>query len=511
MKTDIHPSATLFTPSLPNAMRMSQRGLSLIELMISITLGLIILASLSALFVNQSRSRVELDKSNRMIDNGRYAMDLLAEDLRLAGYLGEYVPKPTTCSNAPVGIGGVNVGTTQAIGTSPYAEIPTASLKTGSDMLIIRRTSTENAIAATAAIAGVPYFQASLCRFDTRKYVSSSTPGDFTTLRPGTCVQGVAQPFAVVRRMLEHAYFVDVNNVAGDGIPTLKRLETSANGALTIVPLVEGVEFMQIEYGIDTNGSFTLMASTTAGGLNLIDLSADPVQENIQVGMGVYSQGKIPAGYTVATVTAATSPLVAQGSHLVPKSGGLPYTNGSMTLNGGATIVAASAVPLTLPYLTGTIESGTAAVTTLSADPVKSLALQNYEICASGIPAGTTIAAITATQITLSKNAISSGTVELIIPDIVISPKTEAGDGVADSYTAAPTDADWQNIVSVKISLLARNTEPTKGYTDTKTYDLGKDDKGIVQTKGPFLDGYKRHVYTKFVRLVNMAGRREIP
>ena len=508
MKTNLRQSVSFVAPH-GQANSAYQRGLSLIELMISITLGLIILASLSALFVNQSRSRVELDKSNRMIDNGRYAMDLLAEDLRLAGYLGEYVPKPTACSNAPVGIGGVNVGV-NATATSPYAEILTASLKTGSDMLIVRRTSTEGSIAATAAIKDVPYFQASLCQYDTKKYVSSSTPGDFT-LRPGTCVKDVAQPFAVVRRMLEHVYFIDRNNVAGDEIPTLKRLETSTTGALTIVPLVEGVEFMQFEYGVDSNGSFVLTASTTTGGLNLTDLSADPVQENIQVGMGVYSKDNIPAGYTVATVTAATSPLVAQGSHLVPKSGGLPYTNGSMTLNGGATIVAASAVPLTLPYLTGTIESGTAAVTTLSADPVKSLALQNYEICASGIPAGTTIAAITATQITLSKNAISSGTVELIIPDIVISPKTEAGDGVADSYTAAPTDADWQNIVSVKISLLARNTEPTKGYTDTKTYDLGKDDKGIVQTKGPFLDGYKRHVYTKFVRLVNMAGRREIP
>src|ERR1035437_2610565 len=44
-----------------------QRGLSLIELMISITIGLLILASLSVMFVNQSKTRVELDKSNRMI------------------------------------------------------------------------------------------------------------------------------------------------------------------------------------------------------------------------------------------------------------------------------------------------------------------------------------------------------------------------------------------------------------------------------------------------------------
>ena len=60
--------------------------------MISITIGLIILVALSTLFINQSRARIEMDKSNRMIDNGRYALQLLSDDLRLAGYYGEFVP-----------------------------------------------------------------------------------------------------------------------------------------------------------------------------------------------------------------------------------------------------------------------------------------------------------------------------------------------------------------------------------------------------------------------------------
>jgi len=72
--------------------RFSQRGLSLVELMISITLGLLILSALTTLFVNQSRTRAELDKSNRMIDNGRYALELLSENLRLAGFYGDLDP-----------------------------------------------------------------------------------------------------------------------------------------------------------------------------------------------------------------------------------------------------------------------------------------------------------------------------------------------------------------------------------------------------------------------------------
>ena len=49
-----------------------------------------------------------------------------------------------------------------------------------------------------------------------------------------------------------HIYFVANNDKAGDGIPTLKRAELGV-AAFSIVPLVEGVENLQIEYGLDTS------------------------------------------------------------------------------------------------------------------------------------------------------------------------------------------------------------------------------------------------------------------
>ena len=51
-----------------------QRGLSLIELMISIALGLIILAAVTTLFIDQNKTRTDLDKANRLVENGRYAL-----------------------------------------------------------------------------------------------------------------------------------------------------------------------------------------------------------------------------------------------------------------------------------------------------------------------------------------------------------------------------------------------------------------------------------------------------
>src|SRR5687767_8053780 len=81
----LHKNLSLHKPS-------TQRGLSLIELMVSVVIGLLILAALTTLFVTQSQTRLELDKQNRMIDNGRYALDLLSENLRMAGFYGELDP-----------------------------------------------------------------------------------------------------------------------------------------------------------------------------------------------------------------------------------------------------------------------------------------------------------------------------------------------------------------------------------------------------------------------------------
>jgi type IV pilus assembly protein PilW len=88
-----------------------------------------------------------------------------------------------------------------------------------------------------------------------------------------------------------------------------------------------------------------------------------------------------------------------------------------------------------------------------------------------------------------------------------INPVTgQAGDGVPDNaYTGAPTAAQWGNVVSVRIYLLARSPRSTDDYTDTKQYQLA----GTAY--GAFNDNFKRHAYNTEVRPVNVAGRREIP
>ena len=85
------------------------------------------------------------------------------------------------------------------------------------------------------------------------------------------------------------------------------------------------------------------------------------------------------------------------------------------------------------------------------------------------------------------------------------------GDGVTDSYTNTPADtATMGNTISVRLYVLARNTAPTAGYVDDKTYTLGNSPSYTFTPTGA-QTSYKRHVYNAEVRIVNQAGRREIP
>lgn len=302
------------------ANRQTQRGLSLIELMISITIGLLILSAMATLFSNQSKTRSELDKSNRMIDNGRYALEVLSENLRLAGYYGTLNPGsvalpgavPDPCSTVmdniaaaiPLHVQGYDAAGASVDVATPPSCLSTATPKTGSDILVIRRVDTSTAIAQAAAVAAAsttPYLQASQCPNDSlaTPYRVDNIPANFT-LRQRNCTTISTTPYAELRRMMVHVYFIDSNNQAGDGIPTLKRMELSDTGTMAaadIKPLVEGIEFMQVDYGIDATADgvadsySTCSACTVTDWSNVVSVKIYVVARNIETSAG-YSDTK---------------------------------------------------------------------------------------------------------------------------------------------------------------------------------------------------------------------------
>lgn len=308
-----------------------QTGLSLVELMISLTIGLVLLAGITTLIVQQSGARREMEKSGRQIENGRYAMEILRGDIEHAGFYGEYATPgnaiyqtPDPCETAinlqgwdpasspvivPVPIQGI--AATEATPAGCAATI--TDRQGGTAMLTVRRTASDKIDDPLMAAPGVTYLQVSRCDADTQQTQLAQAA---FTLRLKDC----AIP-APLRRYIVRTYYVSTG-------ATLKMVEFPT---LKSESLVDGIENMQFEYGIDTTD-----------------------------------------------------------------------------------------------------------------------------------------------------------------------------DGAPDSYTAAPTAAQWENVMAVRVYLLARNNETTAGYTDAKIYNLGAAASAVAPG-----GAFKRHVYTQVVRAINPSGRRE--
>jgi type IV pilus assembly protein PilW len=239
-------------------------GYTIVELMVAMTIGLIVLAALITIFVNNSRARAEIERANQQTENGRYAMQLLTDDLHNAGYLAELNPlplpspatKPDACATDLLTLNSAVPIAVQGYDNGVNAPSCLLDLRPGTDILVIRRASTcaVGDLGCDAYVAGAPYLQASSCG-STAELASGST-GTYYALDTDTanltrhkkdCT--AASPWHQYRT---HIYFIANNDKAGDGIPTLKRAELGAGG-FTIVPLVEGIENLQIEYGLDTS------------------------------------------------------------------------------------------------------------------------------------------------------------------------------------------------------------------------------------------------------------------
>jgi type IV pilus assembly protein PilW len=290
--------------------RRRASGLSLIELMVALTLGLFLIAGMLTLLARNSNTRAELDKAGRQIENGRYAAQRISEDLHNAGFYGEFYGLPTPGTSAfpatlpdPCDTGyataafknakafpvqGVTAVTSAAAAAMTCIDAANFSTGAFSSVLVVRFASpattlptpanvalgsldwAPNATAATAAIATLDaatlYVQSNVD--DVSFATKSNAATNFATLKVST---GSATNLinAPVYRYITRIYFLSpcsrpssgtVCSAAADGgspIPTLKMVELLGSGASAVfsdpVPIAEGIEAMAFDYGLDSN------------------------------------------------------------------------------------------------------------------------------------------------------------------------------------------------------------------------------------------------------------------
>lgn len=80
--------------SRPNRIRTCQRGLTLIELLVALVMGLVLLAGVATVFLATKETYRVQEAVARVQENGRFALALLTRDLRFGGHRGCSSLKP---------------------------------------------------------------------------------------------------------------------------------------------------------------------------------------------------------------------------------------------------------------------------------------------------------------------------------------------------------------------------------------------------------------------------------
>jgi type IV pilus assembly protein PilW len=254
------------------------RGLTLVELMVSLVLGLLIVSGMLTLLARNSETRGEIEKAGRQIENGRFAVQRLTEDIHHAGFYGEYYELPAgtalpdPCATDPATLKTAMSFPIQARTAATTTCVGAADIVAGTNVLVLRFASpvatlpeaptiTDTSIAA-ALTPGVVYIQPYV---EGVNVVTGASGLTLTSPFSGR-VRGAGGGFvpAPIYRYITRLYFISpcsrrpCTAASDDGapIPTLKMVELGATGGATAftapIAVAEGIERLELDYGLDT-------------------------------------------------------------------------------------------------------------------------------------------------------------------------------------------------------------------------------------------------------------------
>lgn len=276
-------------------LNLRQKGLSLIELLVSMLIASIVLAGVVSVVATSRSSFIDEQESSFIQENARFALEMLSRDLRLAGNK-DCAPETGSWSANIVGIDATGLYSIDPItgyeGTTlaNFATFPLAlnGASVGSDAIIIRYGDPEYAIpiknhnTATFAFTfhtdhtfamgdklmvvdaecrNFGYFENRTSSNDTVMHTatgSNCTSSLYSKQNNVTCptVSSTVLPYkagSVVMPFNVSGYFIDESDIIS-GIPALKRRIFNGTEQRT-EELAQGIESMEILYGVDESAT----------------------------------------------------------------------------------------------------------------------------------------------------------------------------------------------------------------------------------------------------------------
>jgi len=261
-----------------------QAGFSLVELMISVLLGFILIMGVTEIYVNSKGTYRMTEEMTRLQENARIAFEMLAPEVRMAGYTGcanintaneEVIAKPPGAGKPPIVFTGPEDSITgNEGGSSSWAPTLNSTLAglthpplPNTDVVTIQSSvSCGGSLVDPMSLPDDPVkiSASNTCKLVEDAVLIISDCSHTTVFRTDSISNEVTHPAtkntsasfqknykedAEIYKSKNASYYIATG--AG-GHPALWQLD---NGSDNPLELVEGVENMQITYGVDTSAT----------------------------------------------------------------------------------------------------------------------------------------------------------------------------------------------------------------------------------------------------------------
>lgn len=233
-----------------NSIKRSQSGASLIEIMLSLAIGLVVVGAVLVSYLGSGQSGKYQNAYAQMNEDAQLALNILSREIQMAGYVNptSVVAATQTLAGSftDQAVGGCDTGFAVAA-AAPVAVVPTAwNVTTGAPT-----ATNAAAVNRTCGVGGSVAFEVGY-EADIQNTVASA--GGFPTDCLGNSLQNVLvtptavfPPFYPVR----NRYYV-ANNAAS-GLPELycrSNAVTAAGVSIAGQPIIENVQSIKVWYGM---------------------------------------------------------------------------------------------------------------------------------------------------------------------------------------------------------------------------------------------------------------------
>lgn len=265
----------IYLKSFPHNKKQSvalnrSNGFSIVELLISLAVGLFLVAGVLSVFVNVKGTSEITTSFGELQENGRFAISLLSDDLSRQDFWGDYTgvfgtanlrgAAPGAPGNDCVG-GGINNATFPTAtghfrtlwGTTANVDDPlgcfaaASPARDGSDIIQLKRTISQPTLEATAEANSDNYYLV-------------------TNMTEGSLLQGgVAMPTIENSQIWEyqhHVYYVTEQAQGAYNVPVL--MQGRLTDTMAFAPIVDGIEIIRFMYGVDSDDDGVVNAFISA-------------------------------------------------------------------------------------------------------------------------------------------------------------------------------------------------------------------------------------------------------